>query len=912
MDIDHIFVGIHVRVLSLLAKYLNPLIRRIILFLSLFYGLIIFSSLIWLHFQHVHISPKHQSFLSPIPASCLPDIKSFMQINNAKIVEIIIQGPNWAEKHQQQMQSDALNKILNDPQYSNQQIEGEITGAGAAEIHIPPSKLIGMKLVDYSNSDTVIYEYGRERGFFTVSKRSLAEHNIVTIQYPISYNHSCFGPFVLPYITYEYVGYDTILLNQLIQQFGYRGYLRNKQTLDMYALNHLNEEDSNAENSYSTNHSSSDPFTPAKPHTHWINFDYTPLEWLQFFVYKIELFITVLFLFFSVTTIVSLTLTQTQIRMLNFTDALRSSLRLSAPIFGLVLEHLVQSLSFVPVIIGILFFLFEFFGDQMLAFLLLLIVWLCESYTVIFVRVSQSMLYFPKLFAIYFMCFGLYFFNFPYGFHYLALFSMYAVLQFFMCFYLFEYEIPAVLNNEITVHRPRMLVLRRRGNTASMRNMNTINNSAPMNLTTATLNIEQDRLRMQQQTERLMRLMFQFNNNNHLINPLQAINTMAGLAELQRQQSASETNQILNSERINNSAAINNTSQNSNPLRVSTSIPASPSVAAVSPTLVNSAVANESNTSRALTALRELPETLSTMITNAQQYRTLAAEEESVATSPPPPPPAAVAASTRPPASPSDPTPSIPTATTQQHQQQLTHLRTHIFEQLAHALQVSQYVLNTILYGHNPVNVANSATSASAPRSPNLTSSNTNAIPLINYIRNLHNQLENIQTSYANSAHAPNHSSSSPRVNNTNPLLNSPQSAKLTAAKPVNQFSPHNRQLSGDNLYIPTTAPSSSNRVLNFTSVRTAQSSSNSNRGSVSSSPMLSSSSPPLRGVPVPNIHLSSVDREEFTSLLAQPHGLIREASSFDDYMSYEEPAATASTNPHTNSCVEEHKQQPR
>lgn len=43
--------------------------------------------------------------------------------------------------------------------------------------------------------------------------------------------------------------------------------------------------------------------------------------------------------------------------------------------------------------IGILFFLFEFYDDQLLAFMVLILVWLCELFTLIrFVRVCEWMM----------------------------------------------------------------------------------------------------------------------------------------------------------------------------------------------------------------------------------------------------------------------------------------------------------------------------------------------------------------------------------------------------------------------------------------------------------------------------------------------------------------------------------------
>jgi prepilin signal peptidase PulO-like enzyme (type II secretory pathway) len=94
------------------------------------------------------------------------------------------------------------------------------------------------------------------------------------------------------------------------------------------------------------------------------------------------------------------------------------------PTYRLIFLHVVESLVFVPIMIGILFFLFEFFDDQLLAFMVLTLVWLCELFTMISVRTSLSMQYFPRFFFLYFMVFHIYFFSYTYG-----IISQYALFQ---------------------------------------------------------------------------------------------------------------------------------------------------------------------------------------------------------------------------------------------------------------------------------------------------------------------------------------------------------------------------------------------------------------------------------------------------------------------------------------------------
>ncbi|PRQ20690.1 hypothetical protein RchiOBHm_Chr7g0230911 [Rosa chinensis] len=90
-----------------------------------------------------------------------------------------------------------------------------------------------------------------------------------------------------------------------------------------------------------------------------------------------------LFVFFTTTMSVSFTLRETQTRMLKFTVQLQHHARHQLPTFQLIFVHVIESLVFVPIMIGILFFLFEFYDDQLLAFMVLILVWLSELFTLV-------------------------------------------------------------------------------------------------------------------------------------------------------------------------------------------------------------------------------------------------------------------------------------------------------------------------------------------------------------------------------------------------------------------------------------------------------------------------------------------------------------------------------------------------
>ncbi|GFZ18707.1 hypothetical protein Acr_27g0004460 [Actinidia rufa] len=128
----------------------------------------------------------------------------------------------------------------------------------------------------------------------------------------------------------------------------------------------------------------------------------------DYLVTKCGVLMMSLFVFFTTTMSVSFTLRETQTRMLKFTVQLQHHARHRLPTFQLIFVHVIESLVFVPIMIGILFFLFEFYDDQLLAFMVLILVWLCELFTLISVRTPISMKFFPRFFLLYFLVFHIY------------------------------------------------------------------------------------------------------------------------------------------------------------------------------------------------------------------------------------------------------------------------------------------------------------------------------------------------------------------------------------------------------------------------------------------------------------------------------------------------------------------------
>lgn len=264
-----------------------------------------------------------------------------------------------------------------------------------------------------SNAFEPTYLYTMEKGYFLLPEKAKVQHNIKTVNVSISARDSCFGNRWQQLLINRLVGYDTILMNSLLNSPG-QGYLYNYQTKEFYNLTYAHEQPEGS------------------------------ARFGDYFATKCGVLMMSLFVFFTTTMSVSFTLRETQTRMLKFTVQLQHHARHRLPTFQLIFVHVIESLVFVPIMIGILFFLFEFYDDQLLAFMVLILVWLCELFTLISVRTPISMKFFPRFFLLYFLVFHIYFFSYTHGFSYLALSTTAAFMQHLILYFWNRFEVPAL------------------------------------------------------------------------------------------------------------------------------------------------------------------------------------------------------------------------------------------------------------------------------------------------------------------------------------------------------------------------------------------------------------------------------------------------------------------------------------
>ena len=161
------------------------------------------------------------------------------------------------------------------------------------------------------------------------------------------------------------------------------------------------------------------------------------------------------FLLFATSSLTAFILGQTQQRMLRFTTALHETVRGARPLLPLIAAHLLSSLVFVPIMLGVLFFLFEFFADQLLAFLVLLLVWAAELWAAVAMRTQESLRVFPRVFCLLLVWFHVYYLSYPFGYQYLGLEAVATALC-ATAFHLWSgKELPALLGGRLTAAAPR-------------------------------------------------------------------------------------------------------------------------------------------------------------------------------------------------------------------------------------------------------------------------------------------------------------------------------------------------------------------------------------------------------------------------------------------------------------------------
>jgi len=82
-----------------------------------------------------------------------------------------------------------------------------------------------------------VYVYSREKGYLYLSARRKEEHGVKTLNITLDSDDPCLFPGHL--LLEAFVGYDTVILNNIVGTLGGKGYAYNKQTYELWSLNYI-------------------------------------------------------------------------------------------------------------------------------------------------------------------------------------------------------------------------------------------------------------------------------------------------------------------------------------------------------------------------------------------------------------------------------------------------------------------------------------------------------------------------------------------------------------------------------------------------------------------------------------------------------------------------------------------------
>jgi hypothetical protein len=272
------------------------------------------------------------------------------------------------------------------------------SSSSSCYINIQQERQIIQESISQSN---ITYSFSLSRGFLFLPPNTLSSRNISS-QYVIIYSNdkNCFGDDpLLTYVGGRSSGLrDTIALNWILGfrngNAGFMKHTRNDFIIDLekylneysfrwWPTKLLQHEFQNSESTSSSTLTSPSTINQNGNSNESSN---EIKQWHHhYFIFKIGVLVSSLFLFFATTTLVSFTLRETQDRMVHFALQLQMHIRGRQPYGGLIFTHVIENMVFAPIMVGIIFFLTDccYNGDKFLAFVILSGVWICEVFSAI-------------------------------------------------------------------------------------------------------------------------------------------------------------------------------------------------------------------------------------------------------------------------------------------------------------------------------------------------------------------------------------------------------------------------------------------------------------------------------------------------------------------------------------------------
>jgi len=352
MNMERVLYNLHSNVCSIALRRTSSKTRSLAEHSLLLVALCGFGVLCVSHISFVHRSSLFGQWIQrpnkSIPLQCLSSIRGFD--NTADVTHVALWEQDYSVSY---IIYDKDNWIT----YCGDNVEEEGTPTdedACSDIH-SVDEITPIHCPSVPSHQDVILSYSSTKGFLFLPLSTTSQHNISSQYVFIGTSDThCFGEPFLQTLVEKILGVDTVALNWLMAAHDGRGFIHNPRTrrvVDLQASQH-----------YSLWKSS-----PNYRHS---------------LLFKAGVILTSVFLFFITTTLVSFTLRETQDRMLYFTFQLQAHVSADRPLGKLIVTHVVENLVFVPIMVGMMFFLIEFYGgDKLLAFMVMSIVWVCEVFS---------------------------------------------------------------------------------------------------------------------------------------------------------------------------------------------------------------------------------------------------------------------------------------------------------------------------------------------------------------------------------------------------------------------------------------------------------------------------------------------------------------------------------------------------
>jgi len=280
------------------------------------------------------------------------------------------------------------------------------------------------------------FQVSYDRGVLLLSPKLIETYKISMQHITIDSQHQCLGPYPIRSLFEHLIGYETVAVNafsRLIEsQHSFtrsetRWFFKNVDSGAVYSLNA-------AETTYQ-------PGNIIKEPRRLISTVFNMV------LRRFGALITSMFMMCSVGSLVAFALKEVQLRAWKLTIDLQDHIRAQLSYTDVLLRYSLDAIVLVPILIGILFFMFEFFKDHRLAFAVLVVAWLCELFVILSRRHSISLFYLPRLFFAYFLAFHVYYFTYPFGFTWIALLTSVAFMQHAVLMIWNRWEFPLLRSN---------------------------------------------------------------------------------------------------------------------------------------------------------------------------------------------------------------------------------------------------------------------------------------------------------------------------------------------------------------------------------------------------------------------------------------------------------------------------------